>query len=1138
MGPMEDNLTVYRASAGSGKTFRLALEYIKLTVADGSPSAYRKVLAMTFTNKATGEMKDRILMQLYNLSRGGLDEGFASALYAELPQLRPAEVNARAGAALRGLLHDYDHFAVQTIDAFFQSMLTGLAHELGLTRNFRVDLDEQEVAGRAVDRLLLRAMERGGRGAEWVAAYMTSLIEEDKGWKVARLLKDFAGKNLFASPYLRHEEKIRPRLSDPAAWVAFTGALREVEEKHLDCVAAYGDALAAVLDEVGEENICNGNLVRAFAKRLQEGNLWAKDSKAAFPSLTVLSQVADSGKLLKKTLKKKPGIEADVQRVHEALVRADAQRRESTVPISTCRVMRSTVAQLRLLGEIGAEMEGINRETGHFMLSRTPELFRRMVGAEDASFVFERAGETFRHVMVDEFQDTSRIQWDNIRRLLLENLSSGDSCMIVGDVKQSIYRWRGGDWNILNDIAREMPRVSFAPPLVTNRRSLPAVVRFNNRLFRRAASLADANCEGVYTGHAAALYADVAQECLEGKDGGYVRVACREGKKFGTEEALADLVAQIRMLHGEKSVPYSKMAILVRRNSEAAAVVGYFSARAPDIPVVSDEAYQLAASDSVVLVVSALRWLAEEQPGDKRGEDGGADGDVEKTAGKARRRGSKALYCAAKSYAAIHGGGEPDMERVRLHARDILPAALFDERARLRRLPLYELCERLIALFGLGGEEGLQRGQQVYLYTLLDGVLEFLEDNPSDLAAFAAYWDDSLSRRSIPTDGAAEGVAVMTIHKSKGLAAHSVFIPFCGWELNRGQGDSTKWFSTDSFPAPYNFLPVYPVSSVQRSIVEASHFAAQLAAEREQERIDNLNTLYVAFTRAECNLYIWTAPGNGKGTTVTDLLAPALQTMTEPEEGAEDSGCAPDGTPYGTLTAEEVQPAETAGADGAEDGETTPYTLYVSGEPQGFTRKEERRTDNPLDIHPDELPVSLHAEGTPAVEFVQSNRASEFLAADGNGDEDGRGSYISRGNLLHRVFSAIGCAEDAPAALHDLALEGVFAGRREEEEVAALVRKCLASPEAADWFDGSWRVLTECSILTRDADGVTRQLRPDRVMTRGEETVVVDFKFGRRRAEHRDQVAGYMRLLREMGMPGVRGYLWYVYAGQTEEVTA
>lgn len=1170
---MEDNLTAYRASAGSGKTFRLALEYIKLAVTGETPAAYRNVLAMTFTNKATGEMKDRILMQLYNLWHGGLDKGFANALYKELPHLSPEEIHARAGAALRSLLHDYDRFAVQTIDAFFQSMLTSLAHELGLTRSFRVDLDEEDVASRAVDRLLLRANERGGRRSKWVVDFMTDLIEQDKGWKVARLLKNFAGKNLSAQAYLRNEDTIRARLADPEAWKAFTSALREIEKKQSECLALCAEALDERIDEAGDKNIKSANLLRKYTARLKACRLWkGKSGDGDFPSKTVLGMAEEPDNLLKAADRKKPEMAAGARRVHEALTEAEAVRKTATQHIATCRALLRNVSQLRLLGEIGNEMEAINREAGRFMLSHTPELFRRMVGTEDASFVFERAGETYRHVMVDEFQDTSRLQWDNIRRLLLENLSTGDGCMIVGDVKQSIYRWRGGDWNILGNIASEMPRVTFAPPLVVNRRSLPAVIEFNNRLFPLAAQWFDTQGDEDATQRARTLYADVRQECPEGKEGGYVRIVCNAEDKLSHEAILSDLAGQVRTLHDERGVPFSQMYVLVRANAEAAEVVDYFAQNATDVPVISDEAYLLAASPAVTLVTETLRWLGED--------DSPADGEAEKR----KKSDGKALTLAAKSYLSIpregadvpdiNGADAPDMEQLRGRARDILPAALFEERERLRRMPLYELCERLLSLFALGGEEKQRvAGQRPYIFSLLDGVLEFLDENPSDIPAFVNFWDETLSRRSIPADEAAEGVRVLTVHKSKGLAAHTVLIPFCNWKLNsNGNGQpAVLWLETDKLSAPYNFLPVYPVTPSPADEVRTSFFKTQIADENEQERIDNLNALYVAFTRAKANLLVWASARGGNGgasNTIAAPLAAALAQMTQPE----DSGTVADGTqsadstlPYGTLREEEIdfddeEAGETGTASETDGGETeegkkkskkSPTLLYTSGEPQGFaakteqerdesqdsTEKTEQKRGNPLEIHSSQLAVSLHTEASTSVEFVQSNRAKDFLAAaDGDEGNEEQARYISRGNLLHRVFSTIERAEDAPAALQALSLEGVFAGREEEEQVRHLVTESLASPQAAGWFDGSWRVLTEQSIITREKDGIVSQQRPDRVMTRGEETVVVDFKFGRPNPDHKTQVWGYMNLLREMGMPGVRGYLWYVYSGVTEEV--
>ena len=1066
---------VYEASAGSGKTYRLALEYIALALESGQPSAFSHILAVTFTNKATGEMKDRILAQLYNVARGGLDASFMEQLCERLA-LPAAEVARRAEATLRCLLHHYDQFRVETIDSFFQSLLSNLAHELGLARGFKVDLETEEVASRAVDRLLLSLSNTGrnARTAALVWDYMQDSLEADKGWNISKDLKTFAGKNLMGEAYLTHEAALTAVFEKKDALAEIRQTLRAEIAKEKARLNEAGTALLqAVEDTAGEvdpSEIRSANALRNYAKALQKGEGKAELNKTQQKALD------DPLALITKKLQALPAYCHWAEQVADVLGRAEAVRQEVHPYLATATLMLQKLSPLCLLSEIGREVGRINAENDSFMLAKTPDLFQKMVQKEDASFIFERTGTTFHHLMIDEFQDTSRLQWANFKRILLENMSKGERCMVVGDTKQSIYRWRGGDWRILGNIENEVAQWGVTAekvPLKTNYRSREEVVMFNNLLFTQLARQIDElSAEEKYprAGEAGRIYEHVEQLFKPNAQGGFVRVGLFE-KKTTDEEVMDELGRQIVSLHSEQGVPYGKMGILVRDKKKAAAIVDYFAQAFPEVPLTSDEAFKLSASPAVSLLVAALKFLSD--PADTV---------------------SRKLCYTLGSQLGVPLADET-MEQLE---------AL---RGRLASMPLYELCQHLLGLFRLEQVERQGGGQSAYLFSFLDRVGDFVDEQGSDLQRFVEYWNNYLYKQAVPAE-VTDAVYIMTIHKSKGLQRHTIFIPFCTWQLDRDMPDDILWCSTANLPQPFDAVPLVPVSSHASKVVKASAFAPFYQNEHWEQRLDSLNMLYVAFTRAEVNLLVWC--GDGKNT-------------------------------VGQLVADFVAGyAEQRGLSFSPSGETVQAVEF--GERETFKASAGKQSVNPFDpahIRQTELRLAMRRAD---VEFKQSNAAQAFLSdletaveEQAAGVEVPQQRYINEGKLMHRVMQLIATPADLAPTLSGLEAQGIVTAA-EAARIERLLRKRLAPPQVAAWFDGSWELYNECNVLKRDAEGRLRVVRPDRVARRGEDWLVIDYKLARYREEHVEQVKEYLRTLREMGHPKAQGYLFYLLTGQVVEV--
>lgn len=1074
-----NQLTVYKASAGSGKTFTLAAEYIARLL-EGEPGTYRHILAVTFTNKATAEMKERILQRLWDLSvlpsdtQCG-DNDFLDKLRTLLPALSVSDIRTRAGEALHALTHDYDRFHVETIDSFFQSLLSNLAHELGLAAGFKVDLDDREAIAKAVDRLMEKLPENP-QIMKWVLSYIQERIEENKRWDITAEVNVLA-RELMKERFMHHDKELQEMLDNGQALTDYRNQLGKEAEAKAKSIKEAADIFdQTVVQSGGYENFSNGErIIHSYIKNLQN-SIFDKE-----PSDSLLKRIDDSMLWLKKADQKKADKVGLAEKLRELLAMTEELREKGADTINSCQLSLRHINPLRLLNEISRELNAINQENNRFMLAKTPQLFDALVEDEDASFVFEKAGTTYQHVMIDEFQDTSTLQWKNFKKLLVENMASGNGCLLVGDVKQSIYRFRGGDWGILNRIDREFKN---GKPVINNLaqnfRSTENVISFNNAFFPVAAGLLDQHGE---TGNTISrLYADVAQE-INSKAGGKVRICLYENKKRGesddAEMAMADdLARQIISLHEEQGLPYSKIAILVRFNKSAGKILSYFAKEYPQLPLISDEAFLLEASPAVQLLVHALRCLKD-------------DNDTIARAYVARTYRNEVLG-EKMEWTAIVGREE-----------ELLPEGFRAEHyAELQGMPLYELCEHLVAVFALEG----CKGAAPYLFSFLDQVLSFLEDNPSDIGQFLTFWEESLCRKAVPA-GEVEGVRILTIHKSKGLAFHTVLLPYCDWSIEKEHLDSLLWCEPKE--APYNKLPLVPIPLSSGKKVQHSIYAEEYNQEHLQKRIENLNLLYVAFTRAQQNLYIWArgAEQLPAQPTIGDLIATTLSRLSDQQ-----------------LTCEEEN-----------GGKVWTFAVEVSAVRPRPKKAAGKTPHNPLEIRPETEMVELHTFES-RVQFMQSNNARKFLAEPDEDADNVQENYISQGKLLHQLFANIRTLDDIDRVLLDFEQDGLIRKGKAADALRLLIDKRMENPLAASWFDGSWKLFNECTILSRDGAGHLRIQRPDRVMTRKGETVVVDFKFGKPRQSYHEQVAQYAALLQRMGYPAVKAYLWYVYTGEVVQV--
>ena len=964
---------------------------------------------------------------------------------------------------------------VETIDSFFQSVMRNLARELELGANLTIELNNMEVLSDAVDSMIER-LNRQSPVLYWLLEYIEERIADDKRWNVSGEIKNF-GRNIFDEGYIEKGDGLRRKLQDKDCIKNYRRTLQAIETEALEQMKGFADQFFGILESNGLaiDNLANKSKgVSSYFSKLQMGKL--DDS---LRNATVEKHLASPENWSSKSSPRRNAItELAAAELIPLLQTAEEFRSKNNMLVNSCQLSLRYINNVRLLANIDEEVRHLNYENNRFLLSDTNVLLHNLVHDGDSSFVFEKIGTTIRNVMIDEFQDTSRMQWDNFRLLLLEGLSQGENSLIVGDVKQSIYRWRNGDWGILNGLKDHIESFPInVKTLTTNRRSAGNIIEFNNKVFTAAChTLNDIykSEQGEECKDLKEAYVDVCQEKDKDPDGGYVKVTFLTEKEemAYVEDTLQQLANETQLLV-TAGIQLKDIAILVRKNKTIPLVADYFDKNTP-YKIVSDEAFQLNASLAICMIMDGLRYLSNPE-----------------------NRIAKAQLAAAYQNEILKNN--IDLNTLLLNDIDeYLPVSFIEQQKKLRLMPLYELMEKLFGLF----EMSRIKQQDAYLCAFFDAVVEYLQNNSSEMSAFIAFWEETLSQKTIPS-GEVEGIRIISIHKSKGLEYHTVLLPFCDWNMEKERSLTHLIWCTPKV-APFNDLDIVPVN--YSTAMQQSIYREEYLNERLQLWVDNLNLLYVAFTRAKKNLIIWGKDGL-KGT-VSELLQQAMGQISIPQHEHDSSHL-----------------------EKSEDNTDTDNIAYEMGT---LYLSEEKRTDgiikNKLLMNPEKIP--LHLESLESnIEFKQSNRSAEFI----RGEEETGERYIRQGQLLHNLFSVIRTQDDIPSAIERLRFEGIIESAEQERQIKKLTEWALNHPLVKEWYSGNWELYNECAIIYKEK-GELQTRRPDRVMMKDGKVVVVDFKFGKKRTDYNKQVRDYMNLLSDMGYENIRGYLWYVFDNEFVEV--
>ncbi len=1072
-------LTVYKASAGSGKTFRLAAEYIKLVIYD--PLSYKKILAVTFTNKATAEMKGRILDELKSIADGNKTPMFT--LVAEETKINPDTIPQRAKRALSNILHDYSRFSVSTIDSFVQRIIQALLWEIGQQGGADIRLDFNPVLERAADIMLDESIDNSAL-FEWLRKMGESQMEEGKSWDIRSGLIAL-GKELFSESFrlMKPEEvnqftdKKRVELLKNELNQIINSIVKQVEEvgkEAIETINQYGfsekDFAYGTSGVYGFflkcSNVESGDLLpkpdgARVLKALDSpnGDDWVKaEDKKNISKFAVISNMVSSH--LHPNLKKLNDI---------------IEREERTY--NSARLVLRNLDSLAILGDLWHTIRKLSNDEGFMLLADSGPLLREFVKENDAPFVYEKAGTRYEHFMIDEFQDTSVIQWQNFKPLIENSLAQDGFSMVVGDVKQAIYRWRNGDWRILssgleNDFS--LLGVNYKP-LDINRRSLPSIVEFNNLFFASASKVLKGITEQMvedvqfnydFSKEFALAYDNVEQKTSRTSSGsGYAEVKfipdIDKSFKDDLNNYLPELISEIQ----ERGYKAGDIALLVRSNKEGQEFANMLISYKQNHPeafgsfdVVSQEGLLLSSSPAVKFCVAAIKIIS--QPKD------------------------------SITRASLAAGLKGIWVDKKVDWHDSFEINYLDEEVNwlkgYRTRPVQEVFEAIINRYGLLHN----KKELAYISELHEQIVNLSRRGPNDVSRFVEWWEEDGIKLSLSMPESSNAITITTIHKSKGLQFPIVIIPNAEWPFRPFGKNPMLW--VDSEEKPFDTLPKYPVKSGTDS--KNSLFAQSTIEDNIQTVIDNVNLLYVAFTRAENEMYAFcpTKPAkddkSGKKETISNtsiLIDKVLSGI-----GSND-----------LKVNSEVDEAGNS------------ITTYCIGNREMYAqdkkKKDESNTSWVLDYYP---------AGELKVKVKQHLESTDFFT-----DEPTKGVSINYGKTMHTLFSQIKTSSDVEVALDNMQFSGLI-NYDQKKELKLKIDNLLNQEPYKTWFSDAWEVKNEISVISPDSS----IHRPDRVMLNSDEVIVVDYKFGTESDSYKRQIKRYVELIQKMGYSKVEGYLWYV----------
>ncbi|MBR4505362.1 MAG: UvrD-helicase domain-containing protein [Bacteroidales bacterium] len=1075
---------VYKASAGAGKTYTLVKEYLKMAFSLGEDrldEGFRSILAITFTKKATAEMKDRILNDLDKIARkpavphsGGIAADVLDALNDDGMAVSGEQLQRMAGELRNLILHRYSDLSVSTIDSFMHRIVRTFAHDLGQPANFEVTTEQQKLLEEAVASIMSKAGTAGNEDlTDVLKTFADSRMEDGKGYRLDYEIENL-GKQLF-------REDADERLGQLATLeLKDFKTIRQhlvAEKKKMEAaMRAKGSEMLAMLNAAGLD------VDTAAGKSRGYYNYYVKMSNGKMEEAS--KSVVDAFENGAFTVAKcPPALAASVDAMRPQLVAKyeeisqlmdDAIRR-----CNTCDILCRDIYSLAVLNMLDKEMHHYSHDNDIVHMSDFNKVINAVVEDEEnpAPFVYERLGNRYRHLLIDEFQDTSVMQWHNLVPLVENGVSQGMESLVVGDGKQSIYRFRQGDVQQFVRLPHvdgmkhhgqslSMPGNYIVKNIEYNRRSAEAIVTFNNELFSflaREVYVDNPMVQSIYIGrdNNGDLLPELHEELRQKKHKkikGHVEVnfvAKADADEAGFQdvnEAIYDgIMRTIQRLKQRCGYAYKDMVILTRTNAEIAEI-GRYMMQHSDVPQTSTESFYLVESHAVMAVIAALRLLHNQA-------DRTAEADL-------------AYRLAALGIDGGQWSAQTD-QWADMMVRQVNDSAVKQlNLAYLASLDLYDCCEEIVRELKLDGIDTL------YVSSLLNYVANFTAHHRQDVGEFLQWFEESnrdsgdMRRRlSSSTPEEIDAVQLMTIHKAKGLGRPVVLCLLPA----KNKRSSKLWVDVPPVLTEGDG-PSLPTAFVELSD-RKSIFDDVRRNDVMMSEVDSLNMLYVALTRATEQLYLF----------------------------------CPDPTDIKTKSQKELD--ERLAAD-----RRYPAMLYRFVNEKGYDCGDE------LFVHPVDEEEERPKKQTTVRRLSYADWTERVLIAS---PSEGaltplQAEKIRFGNYAHDLLAGVRHSGEVEEAIARFAATSM-ATDDEMHRLADLARRAVNDPSARRFFDPAYEVKNECEIAI---DG--HRERPDRVVFTPDETWVVDFKTGEHLDSYSEQVQRYCTALRQMGYPNVSGWLLYL----------
>lgn len=1091
-------IIINKASAGSGKTYTLVKEYLIMLlgkkteggnyILDKHPNDnHRYILAITFTNKATEEMKSRIVETLDVLASNPDESPYITDLTTMLGASKD-DISKSAGIAERQMLEDYTNFNVCTIDTFFQKILRTFAYEVNLSSNYGVELNDEYVVELGVNNLKTRLHDESGKKnkslSHWLWMFVQDSIKNGSSWDVFykpkskktvdNSLYNFA-KVLTNEVVKKNSKQLFDFLADPKNIQAFNVALNSgisnLIPKVKECVSNIYELLKG-------PDIKANNYFTKFLDAL---------NNSANPFL-----IKDLDKKVEKKIADQSFVNKNSAKVNESAIclYLEQIRDYGTVYASYKKILDLTY-QLGLLGDINASMQDFANENNTILLSGTNDIVKRIIDGCETPFIYERIGMYLHNFLLDEFQDTSRMQWENLLPLVRNGLANGHDSLIIGDVKQSIYRFRNSDPQLLHSQLKvdfSNDSIKYNEGRSINWRSARNIVHWNNAFFRFLSMALNMD----------EFYADVEQKVSPKNEKlpGHVVVARREipdkkkdtdgsndsktesndnndndsnFKEWAIEKMIVDL--QSLLARGFKQKDIAVLSNTNREGQLAISRIMKWNIENPDkqMKVVSEESLLVISSPAVRIVVNILKML-------DRCEAHNEDG--------------REMPMVLRRFEANRSEGMDTSEAFEdaIVSKDEDIADYIDRLYETSKSACLDSVVEQIIKSQLSKQ--MTEENTPYLLAFLDSVVDFMSRYGSNIHHFLKWWDKVGPGLSISSPDNIDAIRVITIHKSKGLQFPCVLIPMFDWNFDQS---SIEWIETagfkDKLPKGVAIPPIVPVKRDNKRTL----FDKEFKKIARSNIMDSLNKTYVACTRAQYELIIYTENNKELGLQLSQFLETCRNNN-------------------------DISPTPTENCD--------PDVVYELGKPM-------LRSDIPaLNSDDNALPDNVESRIMPPYSVVSDVDWWKLTSPDIIIDVRGTTRWV--GEMLHKVMERVRTPKNLKKAFGRALHRGMIT-EEEHDEYLALLSKRLADPRVADWFANDNRLMLERAVTI----GGNGQKRPDRVVMKPNgEIIIVDYKFGDRSddndTKYKRQVAGYKRAVCDaLGCRPdcMSGYVWYIHSG-------